>query len=105
MAVCLDYQSVYARREVVVISVRAQIVLALCLLMLLGFNVWVKISITDSGYQLAKERQRTVELDLSRRELELERSVLLRSDHLESEAAKKLGLKPLNPSQARRFIE
>ena len=105
MAVCLDYQSVYAKREVVVISVRTQVVLALCLLALLGFNVWLKISITDVGYQLAKERQRTVDLDLSRRELELERSVLLRADHLEAAARRKLDLRPLNPSQARRVIE
>lgn len=105
MAVCLDYQAVYSRRDVLVISVRTQLLLALSLLMLLGFNVWLKISITDVGYQLAKERKHTVDLDLSRRELELERSVLLRSDHLESVASKRLGLRPLSPSQARRILE
>ena len=105
MAVCLDYQSVYARRDVLVISVRTQVLLALCIVCLLGFKIWMKIEATDTGYRLSKERTRTVELDLARRELELERSVMLRSDHLEVAARKRLGLRPLDPAQARRLTE
>jgi cell division protein FtsL len=105
MAVCLDYQSVYARRDVLVISVRTQVFLALCIVCLLGFKIWMKIEATDIGYQLAKERNRSVALDLARRELELEKSVLVRSDHLESAARKRLGLRPLDPAQARRLTE
>lgn len=103
MAVCLDYQSVYGRREGVVISVRMQIGLAVLLVGVLAVKVWARAEITSVGYDLGKERQRAVGLDLERRELELERSVLLRPDVLEREARSRLGLQPLRSQQARKL--
>jgi hypothetical protein len=86
MAVCLQYQSVYVRRDAVAGSLRIQIATAIALLLVLGARVWVKLEATDVGYQLARERSRTVELDMQRRELELQRSVLLRPDSLAASA-------------------
>ena len=103
MAVCLDYQTVYSRRDTIVISVKMQIILASMVLALLGLKVWMKLEITELGYQTAKQRQETMELDLRRRELEMERSVILRHDNLQAAAAKRLGLKPLSPTQARKI--
>jgi predicted flavoprotein YhiN len=88
MAVCLQYQSVYVKREAAVVSLRVQIVAAVALLVVLGARVWVKLEATDLGYQLARERSRTIELDMERRELELQRSVLLRPDSLSASARK-----------------
>jgi hypothetical protein len=92
MAVCLQYQSVYVKREAAVVSLRVQVVTALALLLVLGARVWVKLQATDAGYQLARERSRTVELDMERRELELQRSILLRPDSLNSAARKMASL-------------
>jgi hypothetical protein len=86
MAVCLQYQSVYVKREAAVVSLRVQVVAAIALLLVLGARVWVKLEATDVGYQLARERSRTIELDMQRRELELQRSVLLRPDSLSAAA-------------------
>jgi hypothetical protein len=62
----------------------------------------MKVQATHLGYDLAKEQRIAVELDMERRELELQRSMLLRPSSLEK-AARGLGLMPLNPSQARRL--
>ena len=86
MAVCLQYQSVYVKREAAVVSLRVQVATAVALLLVLGARVWVKLEATDVGYQLARERSRTIELDMQRRELELQRSVLLRPDSLSAAA-------------------
>lgn len=103
MAVCLDYQHVYARRSAVVISGRIQAVVVALLLLTLSGKVWLSNRSTDLGYHLAREQSRTVELDMKRRELELELSVLMRPDTLTKAARKSLGLMPLNPAQARRM--
>jgi len=103
MAVCLEYQSVYMRRERAAISVRTQIVAAALLLLTLGFKVWVKLESIDYGYQLAKAREVSVTLDMERRELELQRSVLLRPDALSRVAAQKLGLRQVDPRHALRL--
>jgi hypothetical protein len=86
MAVCLQYQSVYVKREATAVSLRVQIATAVALLLVLGARVWVKLEVTDVGYQLARERSKTIELDMQRRELELQRSVLLRPDSLSASA-------------------
>ena len=99
MAVCLDYQTIYYRRQPAFISVRWQILACLLLLTALAGKVWIRIESTDYGYRLAKERQRTVALDMERRELELQLSVLLRPDNLAAQAKKRLGLVALNPKQ------
>jgi hypothetical protein len=88
MAVCLQYQSVYVKREAAVVSLRVQVAAAVALLLVLGARVWMKLEATDVGYQLASARSKTVELDMQRRELELQRSVLLRPDSLTISAQK-----------------
>jgi hypothetical protein len=88
MAVCLQYQSVYVKREAAVVSLRVQVAAAVALLVVLGAKVWMKLEATDVGYQLARARSLTVELDMERRELELQRSVLLRPDSLSISARK-----------------
>lgn len=102
MAVCLDYQSVHARRQYV-ISVRFQILMALLLIVALLSKVWIKVESTQLGYELASERQLAQEQDMLRRELELEISVLTRADNLERLARTRLGLTRLNPEQAWRL--
>ena len=108
MAVCLNYQSVAARpltgRRVVVISVRLQVAAAALLLVALGAKVWIKIACTDVGYQLARARQEAVELDMVKRELELDVALRLRPDLLAQQAAQSLGLRPLRSEQARRVV-
>lgn len=103
MAVCLEYQMVYRRREVRSVPLRAQIVLASLLLFSLSFKVWLHIAGTSLGYQLSQERTRAVELDMQRRELELALSVLMRPDNLMHAAEKRLGLVAMNPGQMRRI--
>ncbi len=92
MAVCLQYQSVYVRRDATVVSKRLQLLAAVVLLVVLAARVWMKLESTDVGYQLARERQRTVALDMERRELELQLSVLLRPDALAKAARERSGL-------------
>jgi hypothetical protein len=92
MAVCLQYQSVYVKRDSTVVSAKLQLLAACALLAVLGVRVWSKLEATDVGYQLARERQRTVSLDMERRELELQLSVLLRPDSLAKAARDKVGL-------------
>lgn len=104
MAVCLQYQSVYVKREAAVVSLRVQIFTAVALLLVLGARVWVKLESTDVGYQLARERSKTIELDMQRRELELQRSVLLRPDSLTA-AARQMGhLEEHRPDSTLRIV-
>lgn len=97
MAVCLDYQSVYVRPADKVMSFRLQLAAGVLLLVALGLKVWVKIESVELGYKLASERQRLLALDMDRRELELERSVLLRPDALRQRAHEVLGLIDIRP--------
>jgi hypothetical protein len=92
MAVCLQYQSVYVKREAARVSGKVQLIGAVLLLSLLGVKVWAKLQATDLGYSLARERQKMVVLDMERRELELQRSVLMRPDSLAKSAREKVGL-------------
>ena len=87
-----------------VISVRAQICISLILIFLLCAKVWIKIRAVQDGYDLAAHRQEAVELDLNRRELELERSLLIRPDNLAKLAEAKLDLKRLDPTRARKVM-
>ena len=99
MAVCLNYQEVYARRGSAFVSSKLHLVAALFLLTSLAVKVWIKLESTDLGYQLARERQKTVELDMQRRELELQLSVLMRPDNLSRAAREKVGLVDSAPHQ------
>jgi len=92
MAVCLRYQAVYVRRERDAVSKKAHLVLASLLLVVLSARVWMKLEATDLGYQFARERQKTVALDMERREMELQLSVLNRPDALAKTAVEHLHL-------------
>ena len=105
MAICLDYQAVSYPRKSIVISVKVQVFFAVLLLASLVSKVWIQICTTDLGYQLAKERQAAVNIDMERRELELELSVLMRPDNLSELAKKRIGLAQLNPNQARKIYD
>ena len=101
MAICLEYQSVYSNRRESSVSLKYHLVAAVLLLGALVTRVTLKIHSTSVGYELAKERTINVELDMQRRELELERSLLLRPDNL-TKAAYGLGLRPLDMAQAKK---
>jgi hypothetical protein len=103
MSVCLDYQSVYYRRDTIKVSNRYQILAASFLLLVLAFKVWVRIECTNLGYVIAKEKQTTLALDMQRRELDLQLSVLKRTDNLSKKAKTVLGLVALDPRQARKI--
>lgn len=102
MAICLEYQSVYSSRRESTSSLRFHLLAACLLLAALITRVTLKIQGTQLGYALAQERNRTIELDMERRELELKRSVLLRPDNL-SRAAMTLGLQQLDVEKARKL--
>jgi hypothetical protein len=102
MAVYLDYQAVYCDKRTSVVSLKLQLAAAVFLLGALCWRVWIKIESTDLGYQLARERQEMVSLDMQRRELELQLSVLLRPDSLFRMAHEKLGFDRLNADHARK---
>ncbi|MDC0358207.1 hypothetical protein OAO01_05265 [Oligoflexia bacterium] len=103
MAVCLDYQSVYAPRHKIVISVRMQLFAAVFLLVSLAAKVWIKVETTQVGYELAQRRELAVQYDMQRRDLNLQLSILLRPDNLSKMAQERLGLVPLDPRQARKI--
>lgn len=105
MAVCLDHQMIYLKPRVQKASLRFQIIAAICLIVALILKVWIKLAIIDLGYQVAKERERYVSLDMERRELELQRSVLMRPDTLATAAHQRLGLTTLNSQNIRKIIE
>lgn len=105
MSVCLDYQAVkYKVKKPIVVSFRMQFFAALFLLAVLVLKVWIRIENTNLGYVLAKEKQNTVDFDMQRRELELQLSVLERTDNLTHRAKKQLGLAALNPAQAKKIF-
>ena len=103
MAIALDYQTVYVRRKPNTLPLKWHIAAGLSLFVALTAKVWIKIECTDEGYRVARLRQEAVELDMQRREFELEHSVLLKPDNLVMRSAKKLNLGPLHPMQARRI--
>lgn len=103
MAVCLDYQSVYYQREGLVSIWSLTLAASVLLLLALSFRVWIKIESTEIGYELAAAQQEAIELDMERRDFELQLSLLLRPDNLTPLAAKKLGLSTLDPEQARKI--
>ncbi len=76
---------------------------ALLLLLALSFKIWIGIRITSLGYELAEENGRAVAYDMERRDYELQRSILLRPDNLERRAREALGLRKLDPKQARKI--
>lgn len=102
MAVALDYQSVYVPKRTIKVSVRGQVIVAALLVLALVARVFIRNQMTDIGYELARERQRAMQIDMEKQEAKLQLSVLLRSDNLSEAASDKLALEPLNPSKTRK---
>lgn len=102
MAVALYHQSIYAPRGTIRVSVKAQIAVAILLLVALALRVFIRVQITDVGYDLAHERQRALQIDMEKQETKLKLSFLLRGDNLSEAASEQLGLRPLEPARARR---
>ena len=104
MAICLEYQAVYCERARVLNLWWVTLAASLLLLFSLGLKVWIKIESTSVGYRLANERETALALDMERRDLELQLSLLMRRDELAKRAHAALGLQALNPKQARRVV-
>jgi len=102
-ALCLDFQSVYCQKQEKLSSWSWTLAASIVLLLALAFKVWVGISITAVGYELARERERAVSGDMERREYELQLSVLLRPDNLEKRAREVLEFEKLDPKKARKI--
>lgn len=99
MAVCLDYQSVANVSREQGLPLKVQVTVVALLALALAARVWVKHECTDLGYRLADEKERTVALDMRRRELELQHSVLIRRESLESAARQRLNMILPHPKQ------
>ena len=100
MAASLQYQSVYVGSRIQAVSIKWHVISGLTLLAALVIRVSVKLENTSVGYELAKERRRTIDLDMQRRELGLQLSVLTRPDALAKRAKEKLGLRDLGAVQS-----
>lgn len=82
-----------------VATLRWQVLLVALLLSALVTRVWVRCEVTQIGYDLAEEHSVAVTLDMERRELELERSVLMKPDALTARASQQLGLQLGSPAE------
>jgi len=103
MAAYAQYETI-AKSPVDFSLVKIQLAAALLLIVALSVKIWIRAEATHVGYELASARKEAVDLDMNRRELELNRSVLLRPDSLRQEASKRLGLMKFNPEQAAKII-
>jgi len=72
--------------------VRRTIALGLVLVGLCMAQVWLRLQVTDIGYQLSAARQMHERLEQQRRELEVELAMLRDRSHLAELATKRLGL-------------
>lgn len=101
MAVCVDYQPVYFRTKSRSSAASWQVLIASCLLAVLLTRVWLRSETTELGYHLSDLRKETIELDLVRRELTMQLSVLTRPDSLAERGKRELGFAELKSSQLR----
>lgn len=105
MAVSVPYQSSIPRVQALPgSSVAFAVFSGMLVLVTLVFRIWANIESTELGYELAKSRSQYVQLDLERREFELQRSVLMRNAHLRRRAKIELGLEPLRPDQGKHVL-
>jgi hypothetical protein len=100
MALSLEYDTAMLPTQLssFKISTRVQLGAGLLLIAALLVKVWLRIEITDYGYELARQRQQMIELDRAERSLHFDLSSLTKRDNLES-LARPLGLRPTEPSQ------
>ena len=61
--------------------------------------VWVRLQVTEIGYQLSAARQMQERLEQQRRELEVELAMLRDRSHLAELAAKRLGMRDPDKGQ------
>lgn len=99
MSSCLSYQEVYKDRRAVLWLLRLKIIALTILLVTLTARIYIKVSVTRLGYELSEARREAVSLDLERRELALQMSVLMRRDHLLEASEKRLQLGLMSPNK------
>jgi cell division protein FtsL len=97
-----SYQEIYLDRLVAVRPWSCTVILSFVLFAVLVFKVWVHMQARDLGYELAEARAISRDLDMQRREFELQRSVLVRPDYLASAAQNQLGMAALTSDRVRR---
>ena len=79
--------------------VRRTLALGLVLVGLAMAMVWVRLQVTEIGYQLSAARQMQERLEQQRRELEVELAMLRDRGHLAELAGKRLGLREPDKGQ------
>ena len=79
--------------------VRRTFALGLVLVALAMGMVWVRLQVTEIGYQLSAARQMQDRLEQQRRELEIELATLRDRSHLAELAAKRLGMRDPDKGQ------
>jgi cell division protein FtsL len=79
--------------------VRRTFALGLVLVALAMAMVWVRLQVTEIGYQLSAARQMQERLEQQRRELEIELATLRDRTHLAEVAAKRLGMRDPDKGQ------
>ena len=79
--------------------VRRTIALGLVLVALAMAMVWVRLQVTEIGYQLSAARQMQDRLEQQRRELEVELAMLRDRSHLAELATKRLGMRDPDKGQ------
>jgi cell division protein FtsL len=79
--------------------VRRTLALGLVLVALAMAMVWVRLQVTEIGYQLSAARQMQERLEQQRRELEIELATLRDRTHLADVAAKRLGMRDPDKGQ------
>jgi cell division protein FtsL len=79
--------------------VRRTLTLGLVLVALAMAMVWVRLQVTEIGYQLSAARQMQDRLEQQRRELEIELATLRDRTHLADVASKRLGMRDPDKGQ------
>ena len=79
--------------------VRRTLALGLVLVALAMATVWVRLQVTEIGYQLSAARQMQERLEQQRRELDVELAMLRDRSHLAELAAKRLGMRDPDKGQ------
>ena len=79
--------------------VRRTLALGLVLVGLAMAMVWVRLQVTEIGYQLSAARQMQERLEQQRRELEVELAMLRDRAHLAELATKRLGMRDPDKGQ------
>jgi hypothetical protein len=97
------YQDIYSDRVIVVRPWSCTLIATFILLFVLAFKVWVHMHSTDIGYRLGEARALHNDLDMQRRDLELQKSVLLRPHDLAQAANQRLAMYPLSGDRIKRI--